>query len=66
MRRSLYYRGIAEFKTGKTADAEKSFNGAIKANPKEHRIAGLPHGQIALARKDLDTANLDVESRHSK
>jgi tetratricopeptide (TPR) repeat protein len=51
----LYYRGVAEFKTGKTADAEKSFNAAVKANPKD--TASLVYlGQIALARKDLDTA----------
>ena len=51
----LYYRGLAEFKTGKIADAEKSFNAAVKANPKD---AGslLILGQIALARKDLETA----------
>src|SRR5881396_2255480 len=30
----LYYRGLAEFKTGKTAEAEKSFNAAVKANPR--------------------------------
>jgi tetratricopeptide (TPR) repeat protein len=51
----LYYRGIAEFKTGKAADAEKSFNEAIKANPK-HTPSLVYLGQIALARKDLDTA----------
>ena len=51
----LYYRGIAEFKTGKTADAEKSFNEAIKANPK-HTPSLVYLGQIAMARKDLDTA----------
>jgi tetratricopeptide (TPR) repeat protein len=51
----LYYRGVAEFKTGKAADAEKSFNAAIKANPKD--TASLVYlGQMALARKDLDTA----------
>jgi protein O-GlcNAc transferase len=51
----LYYRGLAEFKTGKTADAEKTFNAAIKANPKD--AASLLYlGQIALARKDLDAA----------
>src|SRR5438874_10327536 len=31
----LYYRGLAEFKTGKPADAERSFNAAVKANPKD-------------------------------
>ena len=51
----LYYRGLAEFKTGKTADAEKTFNAAIKANPKD--AASLLYlGQIALTRKDLDAA----------
>ena len=51
----LYYRGLAEFKTGKTADAERSFNAAIRANPKD--AASLLYlSQIALARNDLDTA----------
>src|SRR6266851_3774699 len=51
----LYYRGLAEFKTGKPADAEKTFNAAVKANPKD--AASLLYlGQIALARKDLDAA----------
>lgn len=51
----LYYRGLAEFKTGKADDAEKTFNAAVKANPKD--AASLLYlGQIALARKDLDTA----------
>ncbi len=51
----LYYRGLAEFKTGKIADAEKSFNAAVKANPKDSGSL-LILGQIALTRKDLDTA----------
>ena len=51
----LYYRGLAEFKTGKADDAEKTFNAAVKANPKD--AASLLYlGQIALSRKDLDTA----------
>ena len=51
----LYYRGLAEFKTGKPADAEKTFNAAVKANPKD--AASLLYlGQMALARKDLDAA----------
>jgi tetratricopeptide (TPR) repeat protein len=51
----LYYRGLAEYKTGKTADAERSFNAAIKANPKD--VASLLYlSQIALTRNDLDTA----------
>jgi len=51
----LYYRGLAEYKTGKSDDAEKTFNAAVKANPKD--AASLLYlGQIALARKDLDAA----------
>ena len=51
----LYYRGLAEFKTGKVADAERSFNAAVKANPKD--AASLLYlSQIALTRNDLDTA----------
>ncbi|HEY9403197.1 MAG TPA: tetratricopeptide repeat protein, partial [Pyrinomonadaceae bacterium] len=30
----LYYRGLAEYRTGKQADAERSFNAAVKADPK--------------------------------
>src|SRR5205814_10708529 len=49
----LYYRGLAEFKTGKPVDAERSFNSAVKANPKD--AASLLYlSQIALARNDLD------------
>ena len=51
----LYYRGVAEFRTGKAAEAERSFNAAIKANPKD--AASLFYlGQIAFARNDLDAA----------
>ena len=53
--RFIYYRGLAEFKTGKAADAERSFNAAVKANPKD--AASLLYlGQMALTRNDLDTA----------
>ncbi len=31
----LYYRGMAEYQTGKAADAERSFNAAVKVNPKD-------------------------------
>lgn len=51
----LYYRGLAEFKTGKIDDAERTFNAAIKVNPKDAPSL-LYLGQIALTRKDLDTA----------
>src|SRR5258707_4836831 len=51
----LYYRGLAEFKTGKAAAADRSFNAAVKANPKD--AASLLYlGQIALTRGDFDTA----------
>jgi tetratricopeptide (TPR) repeat protein len=53
--RFLYYRALAEFKTGKVADAERSFNAAVKANPKD-AASLLFLGQIALTRNDLDTA----------
>jgi tetratricopeptide (TPR) repeat protein len=53
--RFIYYRGLAEFKTGKAADAERTFNAAVKANPKD--AASLLYlGQMALTRNDLDTA----------
>src|SRR5713226_626008 len=51
----LYYRGLAELKTGKPADAERSFNAAIKANPKD-AVSLLYLSQIALSRNDLDAA----------
>ncbi|MGB7923984.1 MAG: tetratricopeptide repeat protein [Pyrinomonadaceae bacterium] len=51
----LYYRGIAEHRTGKAADAERSFNAAVKANPKD--AASLYYlGQMAYARSDFDAA----------
>jgi tetratricopeptide (TPR) repeat protein len=51
----LYYRGLAEYKTGKPLDAEKSFNAAVKANPKD--TSSLFYlAQIALAKNDLDGA----------
>lgn len=51
----FYYRGLAEFKTGKSAEAEKSFAAAVKANPKD--TASLLYlGQIAMSRNDLDSA----------
>jgi len=51
----LYYRALAEYKTGKLADAEKSFNAVIKANPKDS-LSLFYLGQLALARNDLDGA----------
>ena len=51
----IYYRGISEYKTGKTADAEKSFNEVIKLNPKDS-LSVFYLAQIALSRNDLDGA----------
>ncbi|HEY6659644.1 MAG TPA: tetratricopeptide repeat protein [Pyrinomonadaceae bacterium] len=51
----IYYRGISEYKTGKTADAEKSFNQVVKLNPKDS-LSLFYLAQIALSKNDLDGA----------
>jgi len=51
----LYYRGLSEYKTGKLADAEKTLNLVVKANPKDS-IALFYLGQIAVGKNDLDGA----------
>ena len=51
----LYYRGLAEYKTGKPLDAEKTFNAVIKANPKD-TLSLFYLGQIALGKNKLDDA----------
>jgi tetratricopeptide (TPR) repeat protein len=51
----LYSRGLAEYKTGKSEDAERSFNAAVKANPK-NTAALFYLGEIALKRNDFDGA----------
>lgn len=51
----LYYRAISEYKTGKTADAEKSFNQVVKLNPKDS-LSLFYLAQIALAKNDIDGA----------
>jgi tetratricopeptide (TPR) repeat protein len=51
----LYYRGLAEYQTGKKQDAERSFNGAVKANPKDARSLYYV-GQLAFERNDMDAA----------
>lgn len=51
----LYYRGLAEYKTGKLVDAEKTLNAVVKANPKD-AISLFYLGQIAVGRNDLDAA----------
>lgn len=51
----IYYRGISEYKTGKTADAEKTFNQVVKLNPKDS-LSLYYLAQISLAKNDLDGA----------
>ena len=51
----LYYRGLAEYQTNKKTDAERSFNAAVKANPKDAR-ALYYLGQLAFERNDMDAA----------
>jgi tetratricopeptide (TPR) repeat protein len=51
----LYYRGLAEYKTGKPLDAEKTFTAVIKANPKD-TLSLFYLGQLALAKNNLDGA----------
>src|ERR1043166_2094955 len=51
----IYYRGVSEYKTGKTADAEKSFNAVVKLNPKDS-LSLFYLAQIALAKNDTDGA----------
>ncbi len=51
----LYYRGLAEFKTGKAAAAERSFNAAVKSDPK-NAPSLFYLGRFAFERKDFDAA----------
>lgn len=51
----LYYRGLAEYRTGKAAEAERSFNGAIKLDPK-NAPALFYLGRIAYERNETDAA----------
>ena len=51
----LYYRGLAEYKAGKAADAERTFNSVVKLNPKDS-LSLFYLGQLALAKNDLDSA----------
>jgi tetratricopeptide (TPR) repeat protein len=51
----LNLRGVAEYRTGKPQDAERSFNAAVKANPKD--AASLFYlGRIFYERNDLNGA----------
>jgi len=51
----LYYRGIAEYKTGKISEAGQTFNAVIKLNPKDS-LSLFYLAQIALSKNDLDGA----------
>ena len=51
----LYYRGLAEYRTGKAEDAERTFNAVIKLNPRD-TLSLFYLAQIALGRNDLDGA----------
>lgn len=51
----LYYRGLAEYKTGKLPEAERTFSAVVKVNPKDS-LSLFYLGQLALARNDLDGA----------
>lgn len=51
----LYYRALAEYKTGKLVEAEKTFNAVVKANPKD-TLSLFYLGQMAVAKNDLDGA----------
>ncbi|HEV3468731.1 MAG TPA: tetratricopeptide repeat protein [Pyrinomonadaceae bacterium] len=53
--RMLYLRGLAELRTNKAADAERSFNAAVKADPK-NAPALLYLGQLAFRRNDFTAA----------
>jgi tetratricopeptide (TPR) repeat protein len=51
----LYYRGLAELRTGQKADAERTFTALVKDNPRD--AASLYFlGQLAYERNDLDAA----------
>ncbi|MGH9931996.1 MAG: tetratricopeptide repeat protein, partial [Pyrinomonadaceae bacterium] len=51
----LYFRGLAEYKTGKPLDAERTFTAVVKANPKDN-LSLFYLGQIAIGKNDLDGA----------
>ncbi len=51
----VYYRALAEYKTGKLVDAERTFNSVVKLNPRDS-LSLFYLGQLALARNDPDLA----------
>jgi tetratricopeptide (TPR) repeat protein len=52
---TLYYRAVAEMNLKKSADAERSFNEVLKADPK-NKFALFYLGQLAYARADYTAA----------
>lgn len=52
---TVFYRGVAELRTGKPAEAERTFTQIVKDNPKDS-VALLYLGQIAFERNDFDAA----------
>lgn len=52
--RMLYLRGLAEYNTKKAAEAERSFNAAVKADPK-NTSALFYLGRLAFERQDYTT-----------
>ena len=52
---TVFYRGVAELRTGKPADAERTFTQIVKDNPKD-AVSLLYLGQIAFERNDFDAA----------
>lgn len=51
----LYYRGLSEYNLKKSADAERSFNSAVRSDPK-NTGALFYLGRIAFDRKDFNAA----------
>lgn len=51
----LYYRGLAEYQTGKIQEAERTFNSAVKADPK-NALPLFYLGRIAYDRNEFDAA----------
>lgn len=51
----LFYRGLAEYRTGKSEDAQRTFNTVVQLNPKDS-LSLFYLGQIAVTKNDLDGA----------
>jgi tetratricopeptide (TPR) repeat protein len=49
------FRGLAEYRTGKQAEAERSFNAAVKLDPK-NSLSLFYLGRMGFERKDYDAA----------